>query len=507
MRRGTRRALKGALAVVTVAALALGSLAGWYGVTLLTADIDTVGEVDFARPLAIPPLAPSTTKDGVRTFDLTLQQGTSDFGQGGPTPTWGINGAYLGPTLRAQRGETVRVRVANELDEVSTLHWHGMHLPAEMDGGPHQMVEPGDVWEPHWRIDQPAATLWYHPHPHGKTAQHIYRGLAGMFLIDDDESSRLALPHTYGIDDIPVIVQDKKFHDDGTLDEGHSFFQNAGVVGDTVLVNGTPGPYLDVTTRAVRLRLLNASNARPYNFVFDDGRSFSLVGTDGGLLESPTPLDHLQLSPGERAEIVVGLEPDTTIRLQSGPTDTRDRLAGGEDRLDVLELRAADRLTGPSGVPDALVDVPRLDESEAQRTRSFDISGYSINGQSMDLSRVDEVVTLGDTEVWTVTNRDGATHNFHVHDVQFQVLDIEGESPPPHLAGWKDTIWLRPDEEVRLIMSFSDYASSEWPYMFHCHVLAHEDQGLMGQFLVVDEGEGVDRTLAPPGGDEGHVDH
>ncbi|MGA9747314.1 MAG: multicopper oxidase domain-containing protein [Nocardioides sp.] len=481
---------------MALAVLGVGGFAGWYGVALLAAQIDTVGEVVFTRPLAIPPLAPSVSVDGVRTFDLTLQKGASDFGRGSPTPTWGINGPYLGPTLRARRGEEVRVRVTNRLDEGSTLHWHGMHLPAEMDGGPHQMVEPGEVWEPHWKIDQPAATLWYHPHPHGETARHIYRGLAGMFLIED-ESADLALPHTYGVDDIPVVVQDKRFHDDGTLDEEHSFFRNVGIIGDTILVNGTVGPYLDVTTRAVRLRLLNASNARPYNFAFDDARRFSLIGTDGGLLESPVPLEHLQLSPGERAEIVVVVEPETTVRLQSAPTDTRDRLAGGEDRLDILQLRAADQLSGSAEVPDGLVHATPLEESDAQRTRSFDISGYSINGASMDMARIDEIVTVGDTEVWTVTNLDGATHNFHVHDVQFQILDIGGEHPPPHLAGWKDTVWLRPREEVRLIMSFSDYASSEWPYMFHCHILTHEDQGLMGQFLVVEPGTPVNHLLVP----------
>lgn len=225
---------------------------------------------------------------------------------------------------------------------------------------------------------------------------------------------------------------------------------------------------------------------------------FAVVGTDGGLLEAPVEVDHLQLSPGERAEIVVTFEPGERVRLQSGPTDTRDRFAGGEDHLDVLEVRAAQSLTGGSGVPTRLVDVPRLEESAADRTRSFELAGFAVNGRSMDMSRIDATVEVGDTEIWSVTNLDGATHNFHVHDVQFQVLDIGGEPPPPESAGWKDTVWLRPRETVRLIMSFTDYTSAEWPYMLHCHVPSHEDQGLMGQFVVVEPDSSA--STPPPHG-------
>ncbi|WP_434740619.1 multicopper oxidase family protein [Micromonospora sp. SH-82] len=492
-RSPTRRVIvRVAAAVVAACLLVAAGVTTWFAVSYLTIPVNTVGAVDFDRALDIPPLAQSRVEDGVRTFDLTMQSGEADLGRGSPTPTWGIDGPHLAPTIRAARGERVEVRVTNDLDEASTLHWHGMHLPAEMDGGPHQMIAPGETWAPGWVVDQPAATLWYHPHPHGTTADHVYRGLAGMFILDDEDESALALPRDYGVDDIPLIVQDKKFDDDGTLDTSTSFMHSTGIIGDTVLVNGTPGPYFDVTTRTVRLRILNGSNVRPYNFGFEDDRAFSVIGTDGGLLEAPIRLDRVQLSPGERAEIVVPFTAGERVRLQSGPSDTGDRLAGGADHLDIIEFRAAERLAGTTQVPGQLVDVPRIDESSAARTRNFDLSGVSVNGRTMDMARIDNVVTLGETEIWAVTNVDGQTHNFHVHDVQFQILDIGGREPPPHLRGWKDTVWLPQGQRIRLIMTFTDYADDETPYMYHCHILRHEDQGMMGQFVVVEPGRSTD---------------
>jgi FtsP/CotA-like multicopper oxidase with cupredoxin domain len=237
-----------------VAALLAGVFVYWAG-----SDTNTAGEVDFARPLAVPPLDEGTVgPDGVRRFDLRVQQGESDLGGARPTSTWGVNGAHLGPTLRAARGEQVAMTVDNDLPETTTLHWHGMHLPAAADGGPHQMVPPGRTWSPSWTIKQPAATLWYHPHLHGTTAEHVYRGVAGMFILDDPDAAD-GLPDRYGEDDVPLIVQDVSLDGDGQLDLSTPTFSPTGQLGDTVLVNGTPGPHLDVTAERTRLRLLNAS--------------------------------------------------------------------------------------------------------------------------------------------------------------------------------------------------------------------------------------------------------
>jgi blue copper oxidase len=455
--------------------------------------VDTVGKVGFDRPLAIPPLAPSRhDKQGRRVFDLTAQAGRRQFLPGRTTPTWGVNGEFLGPTLRARRGEQVAINLHNRLPETTTMHWHGMHLPAIADGGPHQTIAPGQTWTPSWRIDQPAATLWYHPHPHGESERQITRGLAGMFLLDDDQEAALDLPRRYGVDDIPVIVQDRRFGDDGRFVEGEH--RATGLLGDTLLVNGTVGPYLDVTTEQVRLRLLNASTARIYAFGLADERRFAVIASDGGLLPAPYETDRIQLSPGERAEIVVAIRPSQQVVLRSSPPTLgtirgMTEIAGGQDSFDVLQLRAAASLAPSPRRPARLAQVPRLDPTAAATTRGFRLAGRQINGKRMDMGRIDEVVTKDTTEVWEVINQHTQPHNFHVHGVQFQLLDLDGAAPPPQLAGWKDSVYLPPQVPVRLIMRFPDYPDPNSPYMFHCHLIFHEDQGMMGQFVVADSGQ------------------
>ncbi|MER5456494.1 multicopper oxidase domain-containing protein [Micromonospora sp. NPDC002389] len=454
--------------------------------------IDTSGTVDFRNPLRIPELARPTRRDGVTVFDLTAQAGRTALVPGGDAETWGINGPLLGPTLRARRGETVRIDFTNRLDEATTLHWHGMHLPAAADGGPHQMVPPGGVWSPSWRVDQPAATLWYHPHPHGRTERHVYRGMGGLFIVDDDEESVLDLPREYGVDDIPVIVQDKTFDAKGRLLETSR--RDNGMVGDTILVNGTVGPVLDVTAERTRLRLLNASTARSYSLGFADGRGFAVIASDGGLLRAPVEMTRVLLTPGERVEVVVTMVAGETTTLRSYPQQLglaagRERSVGAADTLDVLLLRAATRLTPSAAPPTRLARIDALDASSAAATRRFELRNNLINRQAMDMNRIDTVVTVDTTEVWEVWNGHHQPHNFHVHDVQFQVLSVDGRPPAPELAGWKDTIYLPPEVRFRLIMRFTEYADPTVPYMYHCHLLWHEDQGMMGQFVVVEPGQ------------------
>jgi blue copper oxidase len=493
--------------VFVVALLALmggGSLLLW---TWSTQAVDTAGEVVFERELAIPALASSQVDEqGRRVFALTAQAGESDLGAGTPTETWGFNGDHLGPTLRVQRGEEVVVDVRNELPVQTSVHWHGMRLPARMDGGPHQQVEPGATWSPTWTVDQPAATLWYHPHPHGTTAEQVGRGLAGMVIVDDAAERALGLPRDYGVDDLPVIVQDVSLDGEGRLRPGSD-------LGETVLVNGTPGAYAEVTTERVRLRLLNASLRRTYAFGLDDGATFAHIGSDGGLLPAPRHTQRLQLSPGERAEVVVSLTPGERRVLRSYPPDLgvngfTARFSGGSDTLDVMQLRAAPVLRPSPELPAVLA--PQAldlagDEASAVALRRFELNGREVNGARMDMARVDEVVTAGSTEVWEVVNRGGEPHNFHIHDVQFRVLSVGGAPAGPELAGLKDTVYLPPEEPLRLVMTFSEHADPHVPYLYHCHLLRHEDQGMMGQFLVVDPGaQPPSRTLGRPQRHDGH---
>ncbi|PYF96331.1 Multicopper oxidase with three cupredoxin domains (includes cell division protein FtsP and spore coat protein CotA) [Georgenia satyanarayanai] len=461
-------------------------------------------EPDFDQPLSIPPLADSVVdEDGTRVFQLTAQAGTTSFRDGVETETWGFNGDFLGPTLRARRGEQVAVEVTNTLGESTSVHWHGMHLPPEMDGGPHQEVEAGGTWRPTWLIDQPAATLWYHPHPHGRTEKHVYLGMSGMFILDDDEADTVGLPDEYGVDDIPVIVQDKSFTEDGQLTMESPV--PSGVMGEALMVNGTIGAVQEVTTERVRLRLLNGSTLRSYNFGFDDDRSFQLVASDGGLLPAPHETNRVQLTPGERAEIVVEMEPGSETMLRSYPQQLGEIADpdgyGALDTLDVLRLEAADELAPSAVVAGELSDHERLDEADAATTRTFVMKGLALNGQRMDMNRIDEVVTVDTTEVWVVRNEDPMPHNFHIHDVQFEVLSVDGAPPPPELSGRKDTIYTEPGREYRLIMRFEHYANPEMPYMYHCHLLRHEDFGLMGQFVVVEPGTEPPTTLPGPGHD------
>ncbi|WP_198953442.1 multicopper oxidase family protein [Kitasatospora sp. CB01950] len=350
--------------------------------------------LDLSTPLRIPPLLnPATEPDGLRRFELITFAGQSELLPGKPTTTWGFNGAYLGPTLRAGRGDRIAMTVRNTLPEATTVHWHGMRLPAAMDGGPHQLIAAGGHWSPSWTVDQPAATTWYHPHPHGTTSRHVYRGLAGLFLIDDDQDTRL--PTAYGTDDIPLILQDKKLTERGGLD-GDPMSGPFGILGDRILVNGTYNPRFTVTTARVRLRLLNASNARMYHLAFADRRTFHQVATDGGLLPAPVAATTLDLTPGERAEILVGFAPGDNVVLRT--LDNGLDIAKGD--LDLIRFVAAERLSPAPELPAALPAPEPIVPPAGAKVRHFTLSGRdSINGRPMDMQRIDEVVPAGAVEI------------------------------------------------------------------------------------------------------------
>jgi FtsP/CotA-like multicopper oxidase with cupredoxin domain len=503
----TRRALIAGGGILGCCALVTGG--GTAAFFLANRADSNVGDLDFSTPLAIPPLLEGELDgEGRRAFDLTLQTGQTRIVPAGQAETWGVNGSFLGPTLQARRGDTVALAVHNELPEDTTIHWHGMHLPAMMDGGPHQMIAVGESWNPAWTIDQPAATLWYHPHPHGQTAEHVYQGVAGLFLVADEEIDASGLPHEYGVDDIPLVIQDKKFTDDGDLSMDTGSFldelggsANFGILGDTILVNGTWNPYLEITRSRVRFRILNGSNARFYNLGFDDDRTFHLVATENGLVPgAPVALTRLPLGPGERAEIVVEFAEGEATVLRSYEVDLGPggRQIGANDTWDILQIRAAAGLAASPALPDSLGETnaaPALPDDATWRDIEF--QGHrTINGQKMDMARIDQVVPAGALEGWTVRTN-GQPHTFHIHGATFHVIEVEGGEPEAHLRGPKDTVFVGPEHEVTLAVQFGEDIDPEFPYMYHCHILRHEDNGMMGQFVVVEPGteDDVDRTL------------
>ena len=436
-----------------------------------------------SAPLPIPELLePTFDGEGVAHYDLKIGKSRHDYQQTALTDTYSYNGmSTLGPTLRLRTGDSVVISVTNELDEVTTTHWHGADLPAEDDGGPHSLIEPGTTWVADFDVIQPAATLWYHPHAHGSTAEHVYRGAAGLMIIEDDNPAAAALPSTYGVDDIPVIIQDKDFTQDGQLD----FAIDPGDDGneyDTLTVNGAINPYVEVPEGLVRLRLLNGSQARIYRLSVE-GADMAKVASDGGYLASPVALEQLVLAPGDRAEIIVNVGTESAALV--------DNELGR-----ALELRPNGAISSVGPLPDKLAAIERISESEITVDRRFHMNdarefwefdpSWAINGAQFDHSRIDVTVKFGDTERWTLSSDDGQ-HVFHPHQTQFQILSINGVPPPPDESGWEDSVLVNGQREVVIAVRFDTYVAEDIPYMLHCHILDHEDLGMMGQFLVIDE--------------------
>ncbi len=483
----------------SLAAMALAG-AGTSGLSLLDKSgfVTTAEAKGFTSPLPIPPLLKNLDTSGkTASFAMDVKQGAVDFFPGKPTATLGYNGNFLGPTIRVRNGQRFRMNVNNTLSEVTTLHWHGLHVPAQWDGGPRQPIPAGTSWNPDFIINQEAATLWYHPHAMGLTGEQVYHGLAGLFLIEDDISDSLDIPKTYGVDDIPLVIQDRRFFGNGQF----AYAQNMhdvmnGVIGNYLLVNGVMQPTLTVPGGQVRLRLLNGSNSSIYKILFDDHRIFHVIASDGGFLESPTAMNSIVLSAGERVEILVDFSKESTYAFISLMVEQ----IGG---LDFEALRIA--VNGKAlvtTIPKTLRAVDTIPESEATKVRAFIMETMSmgrgrmgmgmmgrrltINGKKMDINRIDEQVELGSTEIWEITNRSAMMmnmpHSMHLHDVQFQVLSRNGRKPPPQEQGRKDTVLIMPGETVRIISRFHDYTGV---YMYHCHLLEHEDDGMMGQFEVI----------------------
>ena len=432
--------------------------------------------------------------------------------KGDPTSLARIEKSYLGPTIKVRSGQKVRIRFTNRIADETIVHWHGLHVPADMDGHPRLVIPKGESFNYEFEVRNRAGTYWYHPHHHGITGPQVYSGLAGLFLVADDEEENAGLPT--GNYDIPLVIQDRTFDNNNQLYylSGHRMERMTGFLGDRILVNGQPDFKLPVATRSYRLRLLNGSNSRIYKLAWQNGNPLTVIATDGGLLEKPVTRRYVMLGPGERLELLADFsqyQVGSDIKLISMPFDAgamgAGRMGPGRDLpngagFTVMKLTVDRREKDTFEWPQRLSTIERYRFSEAvnrDHPRRFHLAmrhmTWTINGRTFRMREVapDEKVRLNSLEAWDFINEGGGMgmmggmempHPMHLHGMQFQVLERQGVMHEGYVdEGWKDTVLLMPGERIRLLVRFSEYTGL---FLYHCHNLEHEDMGMMRNYLV-----------------------
>lgn len=446
------------------------------------------------------------------TFNLNIHESIKQLVTGNQTITGAINNENIwGPTLFINKGDLVHMNVTNNLNESTTVHWHGMHLPAVMDGGPHQVIPAGTLWQPYWTVMNQASTLWYHPHLHETTQAQMTKGVGGFIIVKDPQETALALPRTYGVDDIVLALTSRSYNA-----TSNTFVSTTRVYGDYMLSNGTPNAQISLPKQYVRMRILNAEIERGYNLGFSDNRTFYIIGNDGGLLNAPVAVTRVKLMVGERIEIMVNLGGDTvgssldlkaynsgqTLGYPGGEPNTSGDFGSLLNNIDfnVLHINVAATTTATTpitAVPTTLISNTYWTATNATVTRAIAVTNgnpgpasvpFNFDNTTYSLTMTPKVVNLNDIEKWTVTNNNVFGHSFHLHDVEFKIVARNGSATAvgTHESGWKDTFYLPRNESVTFVAKFDDFADSDvnHPYMYHCHFGGHEDAGMMGQFIV-----------------------
>ena len=448
-------------------------------------------------------------------YSLTMRMDSVQFFPGKKSHTYAYNSPnkYLGPTLIFKKGTNVNITVNNQINDTTTVHWHGIHLPSKWDGGPHSPIFPNTTWNPQFTVMDNAATYWYHPHMHMKTAEQAIKGATGLIIVRDNIEQALTLPRRYGIDDFPVIVQCQQYD---SLNQA----MPKGMQDSTLLVNGTMNPFLNVPSQVVRMRLLNASGERAFNFGFTGNKQFYQIGSDGGLLNTPLLTTRVRLAPGERAEILINLSglngqfihlmcygSELPIGVQGGPTmpmppgsPPMDSPFNGID-YNIMKINVGPQTANPvTTIPTSLVTNTIYSESQVNAHRKISFTADSamvmdgpfyFNDSTFDMMRIDYTIPLNSIEAWTLVNRTMVAHPFHIHDIQFHILNRNGVPPGPEEQGRKDVVFVLPDDSVTFITKFDDFADDQIPFMYHCHILMHEDDGMMGQFIVSPNAVGI----------------
>ena len=485
-------------------------------------------------PAAKTGLASSNDKDFSPDLELSLTAAPAKvpISQGEPTNVWQYKGqvikgdldslinpdqSYLGPIIRTRMNRKIRIHFKNNLPAESIIHWHGLHVPAEMDGHPMDVIPSGKTFTYEFKVLNRAGTYWYHPHPHGRTGRQVYGGLAGLFLVSDDEEDKLDLPEKKL--DIPLVIQDRLFNDNNQLIYLPRGMHDSmtGMLGDTICVNGKPDFMLSVSTRIYRLRILNGSNSRIYKLAWSDGTPLTVIATDGGLLEQPVRKKYVVLGPAERIELWADFSKypvGTSIELvskyfepamQGAAMGPRRGMMGGDilpngAPFSVLKIDVTKEEKETRSLPKKLSSIEHyqpddLDNMDNPRRFSFFMRHMHglINGRTFQMQEVaaDERIRLNSTELWELSNDDHAMgmmmmpmpHPVHLHGKQFQVVERSGVLHSGYVdEGWKDTVLLMPGERARIVASFTDYPGM---FLYHCHILEHGDMGMMRNYLII----------------------
>ena len=483
--------------------------------------------------------------DAQNQIQLNIQAGESTFA-GKRAITWGYNGALLGPAIKLRQGKTLGVSIRNTLAEETTLHWHGLDVPGEVDGGPQGVIKPGDSRTVTFTPNQPAATCWFHPHQHGKTGHQVAMGLAGLVLIEDDNSRSLRLPQQWGIDDVPVIMQDKKFTADGQIDYQLDVMSAAvGWFGETLLTNGAVYPQHAAPRGWLRLRLLNGCNARSLNVAVSDNRPLYVIASDGGLLSEPVKVTELAMLPGERFEVLLENRDREVFDIVTLPVTQMGMAVAPFDKpLPILRIQPL-MVTASATLPDVLASLPALPVTDGLTRRTLQLSmdpmldmmgmqalqqkygaaamagmsmdhgnmghgqmnhgsmnhgamapmdhgdggfnfhhGNRINGNAFNMESPAFAAQKGVYERWVISGEgDMMLHPFHIHGTQFRILSENGRPPAAHRSGWKDIVSVE-GARSEVLVKFNHDAPKEYAYMAHCHLLEHEDTGMMLGFTV-----------------------
>jgi len=524
-----------------------------------------------AAPGPALPIPALVEPDSSGAVALRLMTGRHSFAPGHSVASAGINGAHLGPVVRLRTGAEVTLAVTNALPFSSSLHWHGLFVPSDADGGPHNPIAAGASWHPRVTIAQPPALTWFHPHPHGDTARQAHLGLAGALIVADGRDRERGLPDRYGVDDLVLVLQDRRVIDGDAPYAPDAMDLIHGFRGTIIAVNGAVAPVATVPAAIVRLRLLNGANARNFILRFADDRPMRVVASDGGFLAQPVDVDRLVVAPGERYEVLADFSDGRATTLLTGPDDNGRFGSGMMDRMKAMVAAATgeDQIVmtfspdpglggGVTSQPTSFDDPGAVDPSVAVGRRSFlfderladnmaaamgqsampgpgaghaaghgaghggmamdgmtenGMTGNGMTGDGMDhsahagrtadetgpsgtvasfgiamalagqpfaMDRIDVRAKLGSHEIWTLTTQEMA-HPFHIHGASFRILSRNGAAPAAHETGWKDVALI--DGTADLLIRFDRPTAADKPFMFHCHMLEHEDAGMMGQFV------------------------